>query len=268
MFRPDTDPLLPNWRDLPVGYHGRAGSVVVSRHAGPPPVRPAPAASGGARRFGPEPAARHRARARLRHRPGNALGTRDRHRRGARATSSASCSSTTGARATSSAGSTSRSARSWASRSPPRSRRGSCRWRRSSRPRRRRRRRTPSRSTTCAPTSDWALDIALEVELNGTDRLRTNARGLYWTVPQQLAHATVNGAHRAPRRPLRVRARSRARARQYGQPDRAHAGAGATRCSSPTGAPAPSSRTATPSSCAAAPASVSLGEVRGTIQPA
>lgn len=30
MFRPDTDPLLPNWRELPVGYHGRAGSVVVS----------------------------------------------------------------------------------------------------------------------------------------------------------------------------------------------------------------------------------------------
>src|SRR5207248_8281490 len=30
MFRPDGDPLLPNWRWLPVGYHGRAGTVVVS----------------------------------------------------------------------------------------------------------------------------------------------------------------------------------------------------------------------------------------------
>ncbi|HEX5617048.1 MAG TPA: fumarylacetoacetate hydrolase family protein, partial [Solirubrobacteraceae bacterium] len=30
MFRPDTEPLLPNWRHLPVGYHGRASSVVVS----------------------------------------------------------------------------------------------------------------------------------------------------------------------------------------------------------------------------------------------
>ena len=30
MFRPDSEPLLPNWRWLPVGYHGRAGSVVVS----------------------------------------------------------------------------------------------------------------------------------------------------------------------------------------------------------------------------------------------
>ncbi len=30
MFRPDAEPLLPNWRHLPVGYHGRSGSVVVS----------------------------------------------------------------------------------------------------------------------------------------------------------------------------------------------------------------------------------------------
>ncbi|HEY3608911.1 MAG TPA: fumarylacetoacetase [Pseudonocardiaceae bacterium] len=30
IFRPDGDPLLPNWTHLPVGYHGRAGTVVVS----------------------------------------------------------------------------------------------------------------------------------------------------------------------------------------------------------------------------------------------
>jgi fumarylacetoacetase len=30
LFRPDAEPLLPNWRALPVGYHGRAGTVVVS----------------------------------------------------------------------------------------------------------------------------------------------------------------------------------------------------------------------------------------------
>src|SRR5262249_49686284 len=29
-FRPEGEPLLPNWRHLPVGYHGRAGTVVVS----------------------------------------------------------------------------------------------------------------------------------------------------------------------------------------------------------------------------------------------
>jgi fumarylacetoacetase len=37
LFRPDADPLLPNWRHLPVGYHGRAGTIVVS---GTPVTRP------------------------------------------------------------------------------------------------------------------------------------------------------------------------------------------------------------------------------------
>jgi fumarylacetoacetase len=30
IFRPGQPPVLPNWRHLPVGYHGRAGTVVVS----------------------------------------------------------------------------------------------------------------------------------------------------------------------------------------------------------------------------------------------
>jgi fumarylacetoacetase len=30
MFRPDQAPLLPNWKHLPVGYHGRAGTVIPS----------------------------------------------------------------------------------------------------------------------------------------------------------------------------------------------------------------------------------------------
>jgi fumarylacetoacetase len=30
IFRPGDEPLTPNWRHLPVGYHGRAGTVVVS----------------------------------------------------------------------------------------------------------------------------------------------------------------------------------------------------------------------------------------------
>jgi fumarylacetoacetase len=29
ILRPDSEPLLPNWRHLPVAYHGRAGTVVV-----------------------------------------------------------------------------------------------------------------------------------------------------------------------------------------------------------------------------------------------
>ncbi|WP_040421412.1 fumarylacetoacetase [Actinopolymorpha alba] len=37
LFRPDEPPLPPNWKHLPVGYHGRAGTVSVS---GTPLVRP------------------------------------------------------------------------------------------------------------------------------------------------------------------------------------------------------------------------------------
>jgi fumarylacetoacetase len=37
IFRPDQEPLLPNWRHLPVGYHGRAGTIVAS---GTPIIRP------------------------------------------------------------------------------------------------------------------------------------------------------------------------------------------------------------------------------------
>ncbi|AXI81146.1 fumarylacetoacetase [Peterkaempfera bronchialis] len=53
IFRPDGDPLLPNWRHLPVGYHGRAGTVVVS---GTPVRRPSGqrrGADGAAPDFGP-----------------------------------------------------------------------------------------------------------------------------------------------------------------------------------------------------------------------
>ncbi|MEU4402732.1 fumarylacetoacetase [Micromonospora orduensis] len=37
IFRPGQPPLLPNWKHLPIGYHGRAGTVVVS---GTPVIRP------------------------------------------------------------------------------------------------------------------------------------------------------------------------------------------------------------------------------------
>ncbi len=30
LFRPGSPPLMPNWKHMPVGYHGRAGTVVVS----------------------------------------------------------------------------------------------------------------------------------------------------------------------------------------------------------------------------------------------
>ena len=48
IYRPDGEPLLPNWKHLPVGYHGRAGTVVAS---GTPIVRPTGQFPGGG--FGP-----------------------------------------------------------------------------------------------------------------------------------------------------------------------------------------------------------------------
>ena len=54
IFRPDGEALLPNWRHLPVGYHGRAGTVVVS---GTPIRRPSgqgrPSGDGDVPAFGP-----------------------------------------------------------------------------------------------------------------------------------------------------------------------------------------------------------------------
>jgi fumarylacetoacetase len=40
----------------------------------------------------------------------------------------------------------------------------------------------------------WGLDITMEVRLNGHVISRPPAAGLYWTAAQQLAHLTVNGA--------------------------------------------------------------------------
>ncbi len=52
MFRPDGDALTPNWKHLPIGYHGRAGTVVVS---GTDVVRPCGQRpeSGGPPTYGP-----------------------------------------------------------------------------------------------------------------------------------------------------------------------------------------------------------------------
>ena len=40
----------------------------------------------------------------------------------------------------------------------------------------------------------WGLDLNLAVELNGEQIAATNFRQMYWTFAQQLAHLTVNGA--------------------------------------------------------------------------
>jgi fumarylacetoacetase len=40
----------------------------------------------------------------------------------------------------------------------------------------------------------WGYDIDLEIELNGAVVARSNTRHLYWSIAQQIAHLTVNGA--------------------------------------------------------------------------
>ncbi|MDX6682228.1 MAG: fumarylacetoacetase [Solirubrobacteraceae bacterium] len=43
-------------------------------------------------------------------------------------------------------------------------------------------------------SAPWILDVALEIELDGEVISRPRARALYWTPAQMLAHLTVNGA--------------------------------------------------------------------------
>jgi fumarylacetoacetase len=40
----------------------------------------------------------------------------------------------------------------------------------------------------------WAYDVDLEIELSGAVVARSNMRHLYWSIAQQIAHLTVNGA--------------------------------------------------------------------------
>ncbi|HXG77680.1 MAG TPA: fumarylacetoacetase [Gaiellaceae bacterium] len=193
LFRPDAEPLLPNWRHLPVGYHGRSGTVVVS---GTPVVRPCgqwkgagdPAPSfGPSRRLDfelelgfvvgvgsrlgrPVPASAFRD-----HVFGLVL-VNDWSARDLQAWEYQPLGPFLGK-------SFATSVSAWVTplalledRLVP----------------------APAQEPTPLPylrvEGDWALDLELEVELSGTVVSRTNARGLYWTMPQQLAHATVNGA--------------------------------------------------------------------------
>jgi fumarylacetoacetase len=198
MFRPDAEPLLPNWRHLPVGYHGRASSVVVSgtRIRRPRGQLP-PAEPGGRPGFGPSQRLDIELELGFVTGPGNALGT----------------SIPTPAAADHVFGFV--LVNDWSARdiqrweyvplgpflgksfatsispwivplealdpfrvpAPPQD---------------------PEPHEYLRTEGDWALDIALEVELNGRVISRTNARGLYWTFPQQLAHATVNGTNVRP----------------------------------------------------------------------
>jgi fumarylacetoacetase len=194
-FRPDTEPLLPNWRHLPVGYHGRASSVVVS---GTPIRRPhgqIPTPDGPV--FGPTQRLDIELELGFVTGLGNELGTpipiddaaehvfgfvlvNDWSARDIQRWEYQPLGPFLGK-------SFATSIAPWivplAALEPFR---------------------VPAREQEPAPLDylrtegDWALDIALEVEVNGEVISRTNARGLYWTFPQQLAHATVNGTNVRP----------------------------------------------------------------------
>ena len=198
LFRPD-NPLMPNYKYVPIGYHGRASSISVVGRAGAPPQRPAQAGE----RNDPDVRALPQSRLRARARGMDRSGQRARHARSPsprrRGTSPASACSTTGRRATSRPGSISRSARSSARASAPASRHGWSRprhWRRSARRRQSGRRAIPR----CCPTStmpptrtNGALDIELEVFLL-TPGLA--ARGLHPTGFRPATPVTCTGRSR------------------------------------------------------------------------
>jgi fumarylacetoacetase len=193
MFRPGSEPLLPNWRHLPIGYHGRAGTVVVSgtpiRHPhgqAKPPDADVPV-FGPSRRLDfelelgfvvgvpstlsePVPASAFRE-----HVFGVVL-VNDWSARDIQAWEYIPLGPFLGKSFATSIG-------AWVTplalledrrvAAPPQN---------------------PEPLPHLRAEGDWALDLPLEVELNGTVISRGNARGLYWTMPQQLAHATSNGA--------------------------------------------------------------------------
>jgi fumarylacetoacetase len=172
MFRPDA-PLEPNWRHLPVGYHGRAAGVVVS---GTPVRRPRGQLGEG--RFGPTGALDYEcelglvtdARARI----FGVVLLNDWSARDVQAWEYRPLGPFLGK-----AFATSVSA--WVvplddvPAAPAR-------------------RQEPEPLPYLRDAAGTALDVEVEVAVNGEVLTRTNARGLYWTPAQMLAHVTAGGA--------------------------------------------------------------------------
>lgn len=199
LFRPGADPLPANWLHLPVGYHGRAGTVDVS---GTPVVRPCgqlgPPGDDGLPPFGPtrrldleaevgfvvgapsEPGERVPVEAFGEHVFGVCL-VNDWSARDLQAWEYVPLGPFLGK-------SFATSVSPWivplaaleAARVPP-----------------------PTRDTALLPylrddAAPWGLDLDLEVRINGDVVSRPPFRDMYWTPAQQLAHLTVNGASLLP----------------------------------------------------------------------
>jgi fumarylacetoacetase len=193
IFRPGGDPLTPNWRHLPIGYHGRSGTVVVS---GTPVRRPygqvRPAGSG---RPGFGPSARLDFEAELgfvvgfesivgepvpigrfaEHVFGVCL-VNDWSARDLQAWESAPLGPFLG--------------KSFGTTVSP--------WVVPLAALQHARVRPPSRDTDLLPylteSDDWGLDIEFEVRLNGHVISRPPYAAMHWSPAQMLAHMTVNGA--------------------------------------------------------------------------
>jgi fumarylacetoacetase len=193
MFRPDSEPLLPNWRHLPVGYHGRAGTVVVS---GTPIRRPqgqAKPPDADAPTYGPS------RRLDIELELGFVVGVSS--RLGEPVPPSAFADHVFGLVLVNDW--SARDIQAWeyvplgpflgksfaTSISAWVTPLGLLEDRRVPAPQQ-----EPEPLPHLRAEGDWAFDLPLEVELNGETIARGNARGLYWTMPQQLAHATSNGA--------------------------------------------------------------------------
>jgi fumarylacetoacetase len=193
LFRPDAEPLLPNWRHLPVGYHGRSGTVIVS---GTPVVRPrgqTKAPDDPAPHFGPS------RRLDIELELGFVVGTGN--RLGEPVPTSAFRDHVFGVVLVNDWSARDIQAWEYQPLGPFLGKSFAtsiAAWvtplalledRFVSAPKQ-----DPEPLPYLRVEGDWALDLELEVELSGTVISRTNSSGLYWTMPQQLAHATVNGA--------------------------------------------------------------------------
>jgi fumarylacetoacetase len=194
MFRPDADPLPPNWTHLPIGYHGRAGSVVVS---GTPVVRPRGQSRlpGAAPTFGPTQRLDLEAEVAFVVGVGSALGTpvpadafarhvfgvgllNDWSARDIQAWEYRPLGPMLGKSFATSIGAwiTPLAALAAARIEPPR----------------RAHRLLPYLADDAG--LPWGLDLALTVEVNGTVVSRPPFPAMYWTGPQLIAHLTSNGA--------------------------------------------------------------------------
>ena len=198
LFRPGGDPLLPNWRHLPVAYHGRAGTVVVS---GTPVPRPA-----GQRREGDDVVFGPSERLDIELEVGTVIGVpsapgrpvpvpeamahvfgvvlvNDWSARDIQAWEYQPLGPFLGK-------SFATTMSAWVT---PLAALHGCRTA------------GPAQDPSPLPylrlDEDWALDLRLAVDLRpaGAPRAETVSRttfaGLYWRIPQQIAHLTVNGAH-------------------------------------------------------------------------